>query len=234
MKKRHSFDTVDSKQKLLRSFGYGKPNLEKARYSADDRLTLVAERTMQPYIQEEGTNYAKINEFHLFELPWPKEALQSLFDEPLRVNITLSYFIEPNPGMKVYSQSYSYQSVGLRFKMSKPNESQEEFAGRVNKLLREKDYESSGSEDWALGSNARDRGSIHRDWCNMTGPELAEKNLIAVFPIGGWWKTRKKLERFNQIVRYSLIVSIDSPESDLDVNLYTPVQNQIGIDIDVY
>lgn len=234
MKHTNSFQNVESKLKLLRSFGYGSPDINKARYSASDRLTLIGERTIQPYIMESDSNRAKINEFHLFELPWPKEALQSLFDEPLRVNITLSYFIEPNPGKKVYSQRYSYQSVGLRFKMSRPNERKEEFASRINKLARDDNYESSGkSENWVLGPETRDRGSIHRDWCNTTGPELAEKNFIAVFPIGGWWKTRKGLGRFNEQVRYSLIVSIESPEVDLDVDLYTPVENLISVDIEV-
>lgn len=232
MKQEHSLATSESKRKLLRTYGFGIPNLDKARYSAGDRLTLVAERTIQPYIKE-GTNEPKINEYHLYELPWPQEALASLFNEQIRVNVTLSYFIEPNPGKKEYSQSYSYQSVGLRFKMCRPNESIEAFSARVNRLARDDDYESAGSEDWVLGPEARDKGSIHRDWLMTTGPELATKNKIAVFPVGGWWKTRKKLERYNKSVRYSLIVSIDAPNQDIDVDLYTPVENQIRIDIQV-
>ncbi|MCC5906727.1 MAG: S8 family peptidase [Balneolaceae bacterium] len=232
MKREHSFATSESKRKLLRTYGFGIPNLVKAIYSASDRLTLIAERTIQPYIRK-NSNEPKINEYHLYELPWPQEVLASLFDEQIRVNVTLSYFIEPNPGKKEYSQSYSYQSIGLRFKMCRPNESIEAFSARVNSLARDDDYESDGSEDWVLGPEARDKGSIHRDWLMTTGPELATKNKIAVFPVGGWWKTRKKLERYNKSVRYSLIVSIDAPNQDIDVDLYTPVENQIRIDIQV-
>lgn len=232
MKREHSLKTSETKRKLLRTYGFGIPNLEKARYSASDRLTLIAERIIQPYIRE-GSNEPKINEYHMYELPWPREALESLFDEQIRVNVTLSYFIEPNPGMKEYSQSYSYQSVGLRFKMCRPNESKEDFSARVNKLARDDDYESDGTENWVLGPEARDKGTIHRDWLMTTGPELGTKNKIAVFPVGGWWKTRKKLERYNKSVRYSLIVSIDAPNQDIDVDLYTPVENQIKVDIQV-
>lgn len=233
MTRGNPMENVEQKQKLLRTYGYGVPSLERARYSASDRLTLIAERFIQPYIWEDS-NDPKINEYHLFELPWPDEALSSLFDEEIQVNITLSYFIEPNPGKKEYSQSYSYQSVGLRFKMCRPNESTDQFAARVNKLARDDNYETGAdSENWTLGPEVRDKGSIHRDWLVTTGPELATKNKLAVFPIGGWWKTRKKLERYDNSVRYSLIVSIDSPNQDIDVDLYTPVQNQIRVEIEV-
>lgn len=233
MKSEHSLTISEMKQNLLRTYGYGIPNLEKARYSASDRLTLIAERIIQPYVRE-GSNEPKINEYHLYELPWPREAMGRLFDEQIRVNVTLNYFIEPNPGKKEYSQSYSYQSVGLRFKMCRPNETTDQFTARVNKLARDDDYETGAdSENWVIGSGVRDKGSIHRDWLMTTGPELATKNKIAVFPVGGWWKTRKKLERYNQQVRYSLIVSIDAPNSDIGVDLYTPVKNLIDVEIEV-
>lgn len=232
MKREHSLATSETKRKLLGMYGYGIPNQEKARYSASDRLTLIAERTIQPYIRE-SSNEPKINEYHLYELPWPQEALERLFDEQIRVNVTLSYFIEPNPGKKEYSQSYSYQSVGLRFKMCRPNETIDDFAARVNQKARDDDYETGAdSENWVLGSGVRDKGSIHRDWLLTTGPELATKNKIAVFPVGGWWKTRKRLERYGESVRYSLIVSIDAPNQDIGVDLYTPVSNLISVDIE--
>ena len=41
----------------------------------------------------------------------------------------------------------------------------------------------------------------------------------------GWWRTRKKLERYNKKARYSLIVSIETPS--IDVDLYTPVETEI-------
>jgi len=118
--------------------------------------------------------------------------------------------------------------------MSRPNESTEQFAARVNQLARDDDYETGAdSENWVLGPAVRDKGSIHRDWLMTIGPELATKNKIAVFPVGGWWKTRKKLERYNKSVRYSLIVSIDAPNQDIDVDLYTPIKNLIEVDIEI-
>lgn len=45
----------------------------------------------------------------------------------------------------------------------------------------------------------------------------------------GWWKSRQALKQYDRAVRYSLIVSIKAPEVDID--LYTPIENQISVPI---
>jgi len=49
--------------------------------------------------------------------------------------------------------------------------------------------------------------------------------LIAVYPIGGWWKTRTNLKKYNEKLRYSLIVSLDTPAENID--LYNAVKTKI-------
>src|SRR5690606_19901913 len=107
--------TSNQKKQLLSRVGYGVPNLEKAKYSTENHLTLIAERTLTPYKREGST--VKPNEFHFFELPWPSEVLTELAELDVTLKVTLSYFIEPNPGNKVYANSSTYQSHGLRFGM---------------------------------------------------------------------------------------------------------------------
>ncbi|MGK7962974.1 hypothetical protein [Crocosphaera sp.] len=51
--------------------------------------------------------------------------------------------------------------------------------------------------------------------------------MIGVFPVGGWWKEKKYLERYDQTVRYSLIITIRVPEIECDI--YTSVSNQIKL-----
>jgi hypothetical protein len=55
--------------------------------------------------------------------------------------------------------------------------------------------------------------------------------MIAVFPISGWWKTRKKLARYNNTVHYSLIISIETP--DVGVDIYSPVKQLIDVKVDI-
>jgi hypothetical protein len=45
--------------------------------------------------------------------------------------------------------------------------------------------------------------------------------------VGGWWKEKPYLEKWDTEARYSLIVTIKVP--DIDVDIYTPVANQIAI-----
>jgi hypothetical protein len=58
---------------------------------------------------------------------------------------------------------------------------------------------------------------------------LAQKDAIAVYPVGGWWKEKKYLNRWNQIALYSLIISIRVPEVEADI--YTPVSNIVSTSI---
>ena len=215
------------KEKLLANVGYGVPNFARAKYSLNNSLSMIVERTLRPFKLEESI--VKTNEFHLFELPWPTEVLQQLLGIVVKFKITLSYFIEPNPGSRQYELAASYKSHGLRFKMINPRESVETFRGRISRTLRGEDYASEGSDQWILGSQLRDKGSLHKDIWEGTAADLATRNKIAVYPIGGWWKNRKKLERYNSSVNYSLVMTIDTPSIDTDI--YTPVAIQIPIEI---
>jgi hypothetical protein len=84
---------------------------------------------------------------------------------------------------------------------------------------------TSGSEYWYLGSNNRDVGSIHSDFRTQFAVDFCNMNKIAIYPVIGWWRERKNLECQNKKPRYSLIVSISTPEQKVD--FYTPIINQI-------
>jgi hypothetical protein len=89
------------------------------------------------------------------------------------LKVTLSYFIEPNPGKPIISRKRTYQSFGLQFELRRPKESDAEFKNRVNKLqmLEEGDdplaitSEDPVSEDgdWILGKRGRNVGSLSAD-----------------------------------------------------------------------
>jgi hypothetical protein len=54
---------------------------------------------------------------------------------------------------------------------------------------------------------------------------------IAVYPIGGWWKNNKNRDRVDQPVRYSLVVSLKTDTTDVD--LYTPVANLLRLPVEI-
>jgi subtilisin family serine protease len=225
----HQAHELNANQKisLLASVGYGVPNFQRARFSASNSLSLIIQRTLKPYKFEE--NRVKTDEFHLIELPWPADVLSEMLATPVKLKVTLSYFIEPNPGNREYDMAGSYRSHGLRFKMIDTYESDEAFSARISKESREEDeqYIPEGAEHWILGNQIRDKGSIHKDIWEGTAADLSTRNKIAVYSVGGWWKNRKALKRYDHIIRYSLIVTIETPDNG--VNIYTPVLISIPI-----
>jgi hypothetical protein len=223
-------------KKLMKVFGYGVPNIENALYTASNSLTLVAQSYIQPYFLErkEKKKTLKMKEMHLYELPWPKEVLRNLpFGTHVEMRVTLSFFIEPGPGELGWKDRYRYASHSLRFDINSPEEDARAFVRRINVSQKESDEDvpetSSAADHWVIGSKTRDKGSVISDIWKGTAAQLAESSHIAVFPRGGWWKERKKEEKYNNRTRYSLIVSIRTPDESIDV--YTPVAAQLSIPI---
>ena len=223
------FDYKSSVEKLIRSCGYGVPNLDRALLCASNSLTLVAQNSIQPYdrkFKEEGGRKKpvgyKTNEMHLYELPWPKEVLEELPAETeVGMRVTLSYFIEPGPGEIGWGDRYRYSSHLLRFDINSPGEDKDDFVNRINAAERDPDEKtttSSAASFWTIGQ-ARDKGSIHSDIWKGYASELATSNLIAVYPRIGWWRERAYLEKWNSSTRYSLIISIETPETNLETNV---------------
>jgi hypothetical protein len=224
-------DLKSSYNDLLRICGYGVPSLDKAMYCANNSLTLVAQNEIQPFKKIKGSP-ARTNEMHLYKLPWPKEVLNELPDSAkVTLRITLSYFIEPSPGEIGWKDKYKYPSHGLRFDIKHPHDRISDFEARINAAAEQEDSESHTVADyWLLGQN-RNKGSVHSDYWNGTAKELAESNVIAVYPVIGWWRERAHLDRANRKTRYSLIVSIYTDEKNIDI--YTPVLTKINIPISI-
>lgn len=222
--------------RLLRICGYGVPNLAKALACASNSLTLISEAELQPYTKKEKRSDCSTNEWHVHKLPWPREVLLRLGKMPVTMRITLSYFIEPSPGEVGWRDKYRYSSWGLRFALNNQLETEKEFMKRLSKADRDDEEEkpdtNSGSGRWTIGSTGRDKGSIHSDiWETGTAEEIAACNLIGIYPVGGWWKERNWLGQWDRKARYSLIVSLHTPDENIDI--YTPVAVQLGIPVEV-
>ena len=218
---------------ILRIAGYGLPNLNKALQCASNSLTLIAQNSIQPF-NKEGANY-KTNEMHLYRLPWPREELLNLGPIQVKLRITLSFFIEPGPGEIGWRNRYRYASHGLRFDLNNTNETEQVFISRLNKAANTNEDEitggTSGSERWQIGINNRKQGSLHSDIWVGNAADLASCNIIGIYPIIGWWRERHNQGCFNKQTRYSLIVSLEVPEQEVDI--YTTVRNMIAIPVEI-
>lgn len=216
---------------LVRHCGFGEPSLDRAMWSADNSLTMICEEFLHPFKREKGKE-PQLRDMNLHRLPWPLDELEALGETKVEMRVTLSYFIEPNPSARGVTSRYRYESHGLRFDVKRPLESEEAFRARVNAAARddeERVNRNDNDPDWVIGKKNRHKGSLHSDIWKGSAAELASRGAIAVYPSLGWWKTRPVLERYDQRVRYSLMVSISAP--DVDVDLYTAVANQVGVPV---
>jgi hypothetical protein len=166
----------------------------------------------------------------LHRLPWPKEQLAALGAAQVELRATLSYYIEPNPGERGWTRRHRYASHGLRFRVKSATETVDEFRARINQAARDEEEgaPAGGGEEWLLGT-FRDRGSLHSDFWSGSAADLAERDAIGIFPVGGWWKEKPYLERFDAVTRYALVVTIRAPGAAVDI--FTPVEAAVAVPI---
>lgn len=218
---------------LIRRFGYGVPNFERANASALNHLALLSQAKIQPFKIENGRRY---HECHYYSLPISREMLEWLGNEIVEMKITLSYFIDPNPGLSANVNAQRYQSHGLRFDHQRKSEPIQQFKQRVNPSERaDPRRRPAGREPadphWMLGEDSISAGSLHCDvW---TGPaiELLSRDTICIKPVNGWWRDRASPEVCNRESRYALIITLKARNPDLDI--YTPVRTLIGLPVPI-
>jgi hypothetical protein len=213
-------------RRLLRACGYGLPDLQKAIWSASNSVNMIIQDELQPFCKNKSVTY---NEMHIHSIPWPNDLLAELGEAPVKMHITLSYYIEPGPGEVGWKDKYRYPSCGLVFDVNNPTEDTDSFIKRISRAMRDAEDTnrtfSNDSTRWRLGTQNRDVGSIHSDIWESTAINLSMSNKVIVYPISGWWKSRPHLKQYESKVRYSLVVTIETP--DVNVDLYTAIENEI-------
>jgi hypothetical protein len=212
---------------LFRRYGYGVPDLERARRSASNALTLIVQDEIVPYGLSEKTGNDVHKEMRLFDLPWPIEELRKLGSSRVILRVALSSFVEPNPSEASRGSRYRYASHNLRFKLNRAGENAEQFMARISTLADPVDGPSSEDADaWEFGSGRRDVGSLHIDQLSCKASDLARRNLLAVHPVAGWRKAKALLRRALLSVRFALIVEIDA--ESVEAELYAEVRTKVA------
>lgn len=215
-------------QAVVREFGYGVPDLDRALRSARNDVSLVAEAEIQPYkYSDDGRPI--FNEVHFYKLPWPRRELQKLQNASVMFKVTLSYFIEPNLTGKAATRPDTYRSFGLRYELKKAGLSSDQFRKKLTRRKEKILAEAIGdSDNWLLGSKSVQAGSLHCDIWRGYAVDLALYDEIAIFPVGGWWKSHVGKGRVEDTGRYALVLSIQAPGQDVD--LHTEIEIAVGLD----
>lgn len=182
--------TRDFALAVLRRYGWGVPTEERVLSSATNAVTLVIQGSLVPFRKANGC--VQLGELKLHQLPWPREQLLDLGATTVELRVTLSYFVEPNPGRRGVMGQHTYASHRLRFAIKGPLENLSDFEASVAKdaeaandgMITVGKFE--GNKAWLVGSGNRNRGSLHADLWNGTAAELANCGALAIYPAGGW------------------------------------------------
>ena len=206
-------------QAILREVGYGVPRIDRAMLSARNDVAMVAEAELQPFALGTDGRTAVFNDMHFYKLPWPKRVLEELENEVVTMKVTLSYFIEPNLTGRAATRPESYRSFGLRFAMKKRNETSAKFRSRISAATEREPAESESEKScWLLGPKSIQAGSLHCDLWRGRAIDLALHDEIAVYPVGGWWKSHVGQRRMTDKGRYALVISLSAPGHAVDLH----------------
>ena len=215
---------------LLRRFGHGVPDYLRAANSATDSLALISEQVIQPFTED-----GKGNECHYYNLPWPRQTLETLGDAQVRLKVTLSWFVEPNPGSSASFDPSRYQSFGLRFDLRRTGESIANFEMRNNKKARIEYLDDvravNDDNNWKFGPNAQSAGSLISDEWIGPAVNLLQRDELCIRPVGGWWKSSVDKAVRASKARYALVVTIETTGGSTDI--YTPISAELEQEIEV-
>lgn len=236
----HRSGTQEQVLKVLRSYGFGEPDVGRARACSQNKVTMIREDELQPYNGSAGS--AGVHDCHIHQLRLPVDLLQQLGENTCILRITLSYFVAPNPSAsnRIPGSRYRYGSCPLRFRVRHRDETEENFISLVSKEANNSDESEEpdrlSDPAWALGMGIRRKGgSLIQDIWRGSAADLVTMDRIAVFPVKGWWAFRSFRDRnspwhhcHRRSIRYSLIVSI---ETMADVPLYNEIQNLLPVPV---
>ncbi len=166
----------------------------------------------------------------LYRLPIPDELLDDS-DPDVELRVTLSYFAEANKfGRRVF------HGLDLKWDMQGPQESEDDFLERINKLKRLKTpggqlkrVATTKGFNWEIGPQARSRGTVQSDrWCGKMSAIAGDK-LIAVVPVLGWRDQRRSLK--TQEMSFSLVVSVFGPGVYTAIKLRVEAEMAIPVEV---
>lgn len=228
------FPRLDERMRIC---GYGVPDQAFARACAAERATVIVEDEMPNAVFErvvrkeppkrETTDPTEEKTRRLakfFRLPIPELSSFPDPDLPIELRVTLSYFGEPNTFRRRV-----YYGLELRWDMQGPQETEDAFRKRINKLARRGQRRTSKAKSfpWDVGITRRSRGSVQSDRWRGAASWLAGAKLLAVTPALGWWDRRTELRTLAQ--PFSLIVSVVA----VGMDIYTPIETAITLPIEV-
>lgn len=210
--------------KSIKHFGYGIPSLERVTKNTHQRVTFYNSESIRA---EEG---------HIYSLNIPDFLRSPVEEYDILIEVTLSYTAKVR---RTRQKTKSYLSTWLDWTSSKIDEPFADFRDYVLKEIEEGET-SYNSElrngmrhlDWKIKSDIRwgveginrTNSSVQKDWTIIKSHELPNDISFAVRAHKGWDKT-------NGEIPYSLVVSVEILNSNLEIYEAIRIENEVEIEI---
>ena len=220
---RHPNDTFKNPSiNLIRSLGYGIPDLQRATTNTKDRITFITN----------GSIAAK--QAHVYKINIPKEVKRPGYDYDVLIEVTLSYFSNPRRTRK---GTRSYLSTWLDWDSAKLGESQDMFKDRIIKDMNSEERplaEGGDGINWKIKNRIdkgvegvrRQDGTLQKDWTILKSNQLPDEFCIAVVGHKGW-ETKTSSE-----VPYAITISFEVLNSENEIQLYQLIQ-AVNINVEI-
>lgn len=217
---------VNPTSKSIRYLGYGIPSLDRVTNNTHQRVTFY------------NTNNIKVEEGHIYSLKIP-ESLRSPAEEyDILIEVTLSYTAKVR---RTRQKTKSYLSTWLDWTSSKLGEPLKTFKDYVLSEIEKGQptfYDKDSRNDltgwdWKIKNTTRGaveginrtNSTIQKDWSIIKSHDLPEEISFAVRAHKGWDKTEEE-------VPYSLVVSIEILNSNLEIYEAIRIENELEVEID--
>jgi hypothetical protein len=209
--------------KSIRHFGYGIPSLERVTKNTNQRVTFY------------NVGEIRAEEGHIYSLNIPEFLRSPVEEYDILIEVTLSYTTRVR---RTRQKTKSYLSSWLDWTSSKVGESFEDFRDYVLKEIEEDDttYDidvRNGMSGWNWKIKSNSRGSVdgisrtnstvQKDWTIIKSYELPNDISLAVRGHKGW-------DKENGEISYSLVVSIEVLNSNLEIYEAIRIENEVEIE----
>jgi hypothetical protein len=199
---------------LIKTLGYGIPDLKRATENSKDRITFIAD----------GNLAAK--QANIYKVKIPPEINRPGLDYDILVEVTLSYYAKTRRTRK---GTKSYLSTWLDWESSGLNESSNDFKDRIIEEMDSAISANSQSADsisWKIQTriNAgvrnvrRQDSTLQKDWAILKSNVLPNEFCIAVIGHNGWENI------LSTEIPYSLAISFEVLDSENQIDLYQSIQ----------
>ena len=214
--------TPEHKRNRLKIYGYGQPDLGRAKFSTDNRVVLLEDNLLIP-----------VGKFQMYEIPpLPEDFLQTAGERTLSIALAFDPPTRPTRGdsyLGVTMEFHLFKNISRdnivnAFVNASQSDSPENFTEISLTDLR-RHHGSGISVNLSPGSNLRKKGTLQKGQVDISSHATGynQTPLYIVVCCNRKWAKAEEIE----MQRYALVVSIS--HSSAEVDLYNQIRLQTRV-----